>query len=303
MAPVSNVFASVFGDLVLEPLPNQTTSALGSLDHLFDQSLQAQWRRVGAGQKKQAQIPAPLTRWMQPRENWVKTTKECLDLLQESIEYYRDATKVMADRWTPERAQTQGMREVWALISSQIPVDYFVYALTQVIVWVGSTQMDIVRPGEYEGLSGDAQITLETLQVLIKDLQLTGLGGERTAIAYAKATDTLLHLYVRRYRPDPDTLPGPSDYFGMLNVEQLLEFDFVPKIKKLMVLSCSMNGDLSSDANGFVSIVDATRIKQLGCDKFAHLMASKLYKIITGGHIEKDEDLRQDYQVSRVKTI
>jgi len=299
MAPVSNVFASVFGDLVLEPLHSEAPSALGLSNELFSHSLQPQWQRVGDEKKGLNQLPAPLTKWMQRRENWVKTTKECYDLLHETIEYYREAILVMTEKRLPDYAQRQGLQEVWALISSQVPLDYFVYALTQVIVWVGSTQMDIVQPGEYEDLPDDKTTTLQTLQALFTGLQLMGLGRDRTAIAYAKATDALLDLYARRYRPHPTGGIG-SEYFGMVDLEHLLEIHFVPKLKTLMELSSTLDDDLKSGADGVIDPVEATRIKQLGCDKFARLMARKLYRNITGGYIEQDEDLRLDYTVSLV---
>jgi len=297
MLSASNVFASVFGDLVLQPLHSETPLAPSYLDELYDQSVQPQWQRVGDGKKTIIEIPLPLTKWVQRREDWVKTTKECLDLLHETIMYYRDTTLLLANRGIPEHAQIQGTKELLALISSQVPVDYFVYALTQVIVWVGSTQMNIVRTGEYEDLPGDKETALQTLQVLLEGLQLMGLGRDRTAIAYAKATDALLHLYVRRYRPTTVVM-NSSGYFGMTNVEHLLETDFVPKLKKLMELASTLNGDLVPGTDGVVNQVDAIRIKQLGCDKFAHLMARKLYRNITGGFIEQDEELRMDYRVS-----
>jgi len=295
MAPVTNVVASVFDDLVLEPIHSETPSALSSLNELFGQSLQPQWQRVGDEKKGPNQLPAPLTKWMQRRENWVKTTKECYDLLNETIEYYREAILVMSEKRLPDQAQRQGLQEVWALISSQVPLDYFVYALTQVIVWVGTIQMEIVQPGEYEDLPVDEDTTLQTLKALLTGLQLMGLGRDRTAIAYAKATDALLDLYARRYRPIP--LMG-SEYFGMVDLERLLEIHFVPKLKTLMELASTLDDDLKSGADGVIDPVEATRIKQLGCDKFAHLMARKLYRNITGGYIEQDEDLRVDYTVS-----
>lgn len=301
MAPVSSVFASVFDDLVLVPPQSERLSTSSAIRGTLRLSGQLHSQQAVTTKNAEADLPDCLAVWRQPRERWVRSTKDCLNLLQTTIDYYQDAALKANDGCSFEDLRAHGMRQIWPLISTQVPVDYYVHALTQVIVWVGSTLLQIVRPGEHEGLSRDRPKVLEALEDLFGGLQLIGLGRDRTAIAYAKATDLLLHLFVRRYRPE-SAARVKRTYFGMRDIKRLLDEDFIHILKTLMSAAQSLDAEHNLTLNGVFDRVEAARIKQLGCDKFAQLMANKLYKLITGGHMERDIDLRDDYKVGSGRT-
>lgn len=192
------------------------------------------------------------------------------------------------------------------LFQAALPTDYFIYALAQVIVWTGMKWLDISRDWTTRTLDTTRVITrdeaFEKLRKLLVDgLRPCFLYDKRVAIAYARATDTLMTFYVQRKRGSHGSQLSTVDF------ETLFKTDFAPKLHALMLLVDSLHDD-ALDLDQSPLLLDmqpdvpeppsVMRIVELGMDKLALLMGKRLYSMIVEGEIENNEDLMLDYRVS-----
>jgi len=178
-----------------------------------------------------------------------------------------------------------------ATLASCIPSDYFVYVVTQVIVWAG---LEVLKHSTTGGPHrSDRMVLFEDLLPKLQDLEWA---GERVKIAYANATDALLHLYVAHMTE------GGKDHFNPANLEADFERDIASGLVRLTlpapaVVDAGFHGvEDHIDWTGYP--IELSGIKELGTQKMAHLMARRLYHFVTHGRVESDAKLCGDYKVS-----
>jgi hypothetical protein len=216
----------------------------------------------------------------------VTSREESVALLQWTITECNTVLEAILAQYSGQR-RDQIKQDQTAIIAKSIPTEYFVYVVTQVIVWAG---LEILR----HSTTGSPHRTDDMLvfQNLLPQLQELDWAGDRIAIAYADATDVLLHFYVAH------KTEGGRDHFDTAHLEADFERDVASGLARLTLPAPAAEVHGVEDHIGRTGYpMEASGIKELGTEKMAHLMARRLYHFITHGRIESDAKLCEDYKV------
>lgn len=239
----------------------------------------------------------------QDRKDWVTTAAECFTLLEHTVRRLEDMTHDIR-RFLPDQLMRNAAPEAVSLWKASLPTDYFIYAVTQVVVWTGMKWLDISHDRSVHAHNTNRIITkgeaFAKLTDLLRRMGKVYIIDRRVSIAFARATDTLMTFYVQRKWSSDGGQLRIDDF------EMLFKTDFAPKLQNLMTLVPLLQADavnldkspLYQDMPNGPEPPEVERIVQLGMDKLELLMSKRLYSMIVTGQVENDEEIMQDYRVS-----
>jgi len=276
----SSIFQSVFGEFFVPTRVEVDTD----VPHGLSKKLVGKWIYV-----RLHQIFCPFSGANSAQAPWVTSCEESIALLQWTITECDTVVEGLVAQHSVEERDL-ARQDKMASIARGIPSDYFVYVVTQVIVWAG---LEILKHSNSGSPHHNDEMVV--FQNILPQLQELEWAGDRVKIAYANATDALLHLYVEHITE------GGKDHFDPTNLEAEFERDIASGLARLTlptpaVIDPGIYGvEDHIDWTGYP--VEKSGIKELGTEKMAQLMAKRLYHFITHGRVESEAKLCADYKV------
>jgi hypothetical protein len=262
------------------------------------------------------------TEFNQKQEDWHHTQARCKALMLSTLDWFEKDLSWVSQTTTQPMQQRES--EVKLQYAACLPSDYFVYVMTQILVDLG---WDIIGVGYYPSPADVEEIEsrrehvqwpqLSQLYDLVMRMRDLGLQDDRLAIAYAGATDTLMHFYAKDFIESTSWTNShgrKESEFDWAELEMHFIQDFSWGLAEMMRPIRTLRADvlaLNPQALGrqfyrdrFDSVRHAPgvrRITDLAYTIVAKIMAKDLYDNIDGEVITKGLNFTDDTHIVRAQ--